>query len=56
MRLAHLYLLLVLSVLPLAGCGGNSTANTLEGDDIQSYIENNPEAVARQKAARDKEE
>ena len=52
MQLTHLFLLFALLCPALLGCGkdGNKQVTTSE---LQSYVDNNPEAVARQRAARE---
>lgn len=50
MRLAYSLLFVAITCLPLFGCGQSSSTQTMEGNDIQSYIDANPEMAARQKA------
>ena len=50
MRLAHLPIFLVLLFVPAIGCGRGGSNETLETDDMQAYIDANPEMAARQKA------
>jgi hypothetical protein len=50
-RLAHLpiFLIFLLSVCAI-GCGGGAESKTLETNEIQNYIDANPEMAAKLKA------
>ena len=50
MRLCHPAVFLVISFVSVIGCGESSSPQTVENNEIQAYIQNNPEMAARLEA------
>lgn len=48
MRFSHACLVVGSILTPVLGCGGNSGPNTIDSSALETYIDENPQAVARQ--------
>ena len=51
-----LFALLVASTLSLVGCGRGSETTAIDSDELQSYVEDNAEALAAEDAAMEAED